>query len=179
MRPPLLLPAGVVEDDAYRGGAWYSSPDVSRYRYLLWRSQLETTTTRGWLLVIGLNPSFAGASNDDPTITRCCVRARAMGFSALLVANLFALRATNPSLLRGAADPIGPANDEVVRRAGQAASMILCAWGAHPAAAERARQVLDLLAGRPLHVLGLTVGGHPRHPLYMPYSLQPKRWEPR
>jgi hypothetical protein len=47
---------------------------------------------------------------------------------------------------------------------------VVCAWGAHPGTADRARRVLGLLHNRQIRplCLGATRGGHPRHPLYVP-----------
>ncbi|MGB0440996.1 MAG: DUF1643 domain-containing protein, partial [Paracoccaceae bacterium] len=53
--------------------------------------------------------------------------------------------------------------------------MTLAAWGVHGAHLDRAAQVLPLLDG-PLHHLGLTKAGHPRHPLYVSYATQPQLW---
>ncbi len=171
-----MPPADVEQIYGSRGGAWFpANPGDGRFRYLLWRHGIAPAG-RGYLLVIGFNPSTATESEDDPTIARCWKRAQ--GFAGLLVANLFAFRSTDPAALKTAADPVGPANDEAIRRAAGAADLILCACGAHPAAVDRGRLVLSLLEGRELHVLGLTAGGHPRHPLYMPYSAQPVRWRP-
>ncbi len=102
-----------------------------------------------------------------------------MGFDGLLIANLFAYRATDPARLRSVKDPVGEANDHTLRLAAGVAAMILCAWGVHRAGRVRAEQVLHILRGRPLHVFGLTAGGHPRHPLYLPASARPVRWQPQ
>ena len=48
-------------------------------------------------------------------------------------------------------------------------------WGNHGRHLARDRAVLDLCgeAGSPLHVLGITASGAPRHPLYVPYTQAP------
>ena len=45
------------------------SPD-RRYRYALWRHWGATEVPR-YLMVVGLNPSTADETKDDPTIRRC------------------------------------------------------------------------------------------------------------
>ncbi len=45
---------------------------------------------------IGLNPSIADETIDDPTITRCINYAKAWGYGTLLMTNLFAFRSTYP-----------------------------------------------------------------------------------
>lgn len=151
-----------------------------RYRYLL---------TRTWdakgprALFIMLNPSTATELRNDPTVERCERRARSLGFGAFRVTNIFAWRETDPRKMRAAPDPVGPGNDAAIRQSAQswisgARDRIICAWGAHGAHLERGPAVERLLraTGRPLHTLGLTQGGHPKHPLYIAYSRQPELW---
>ena len=123
-----------------------------------------------------LNPSTATELRNDPTIERCERRARRLGYPAFAIANLFAYRATDPRDLKRAADPVGPENDSLLRGWQAGAALTLAAWGVHGAHRGRAQQVLALLSG-PLHHLGLTRDGHPRHPLYVSYDTQPQLWE--
>ena len=121
-----------------------------------------------------LNPSRADhLGNNDPTIERCERRSVAWGFQRMEVVNLFALRSPYPKALRQAADPVGPLNDAGIAEAAAQASTILCAWGAHGALRGRAGEVMSLLTDKPLHCLGVTQGGEPAHPLYLPYGRPP------
>lgn len=115
-----------------------------------------------------LNPSTADAERDDPTIRACVRLARRWGFGSLVAVNLFALRATDPRMLRRARDPIGPENDAAIVGAAADADLLLAAWGNWGVLHDRGRAVLDLLRplGRP-HCLGLTARGQARHPLYV------------
>lgn len=142
------------------------------YRYSLTRQWAQGGNQITFVL---LNPSTADAHQDDPTIRRCLRFAQAWGFSALEVVNLFAYRATRPSLLRGARDPVGPENDAYLAAATSRAALVLLAWGTHGGLANRHQAVLALLrAQRPaLHCLGLTRDGHPRHVLYLVRGSQP------
>ncbi|MEQ9112947.1 MAG: DUF1643 domain-containing protein [Miltoncostaeaceae bacterium] len=146
-----------------------------RYRYCL---------TRTWdaggrrLLYIMLNPSKATERANDPTIERCERRARQLGYGAFRVCNLFALRETDPARLRRARRPVGPDNERQLRDAVVWADDVLCAWGVHGVQANQCAQVAGWLAecADRVLVLGLTKDGHPRHPLYLPYTARPVAW---
>ena len=114
-----------------------------------------------------LNPSTADAVRDDPTIRRCVGFARAWGYRRVAITNIFAFRSPSPPELRRAADPVGPQNDRWLLRAAAQADRIVCAWGAYGALGNRDAEVLTLLRGFPLEHLGITMHGHPRHPLYV------------
>ncbi len=133
----------------------------------------------GRVLFVMLNPSTATEVQNDPTVERCERRARALGFGAFRVCNIFAFRATDPQVMRAAADPVGPLNDAAILEAAAWAGRIVCAWGTHGAHLDRGARVAGLLrgTGRPLHHLGLTRQGHPRHPLYIGYAHSPVPWD--
>ncbi|HHA2445041.1 DUF1643 domain-containing protein [Stenotrophomonas maltophilia] len=143
--------------------------DCGNYRYLLTRPSEVARPERGTALFLMLNPSTADAAVDDPTIRRCRGFAKAWGCYGLTVANLFALRSTDPALLLSHADPIGPLNDDWLRRLAREYGDVVCAWGAHSMAASRATTVAQLMtaAGARLWCLGITKHGAPRHPLYV------------
>ena len=145
------------------------------YRYSL-TAHWDDTLPR--LVYVMLNPSKATELANDPTIERCERRARRLGFGAFTAVNIFALRETSPERLKAAAEPEGPENLAHIRSAVAEADMILAAWGVHGAHRGQAEGVLAELrkSGRPLHVLGLTKDGHPRHPLYIAYEIAPERW---
>jgi hypothetical protein len=95
------------------------------------------------------------------------------------VLNIFAYRATDPREMRRAADPVGPDNDAAILAAVPWADQVICAWGTHGAHLDRGVQVAAMLrdAGAALFHLGLSQAGHPKHPLYIGYAVQPQRWE--
>jgi hypothetical protein len=145
------------------------------YRYLLTRTWAPDLPT---LLAVLLNPSTATEAQGDPTADRCLRRARAAGYGSLTIANLFALRATDPRALRRSADPVGPENDLALSQAAGTADRILCAWGNHGALQDRGLQVRAQLwaSGRPLCHLGLTRHGQPVHPLYIAADRPMQDW---
>jgi hypothetical protein len=154
----------------HRGGAWLDPG--RRYRYLLWRAWGDAGR---FALFILLNPSTAEQDTNDPTVERCERRARALGFDGLLVANLFALRSTHPCSLRLEPAPMGPRNGAAIALAQQLAAQTICGWGAHGCCRRRGQALCERLR-RPIYHLGLTRDGQPRHPLYVPYSVQPRIW---
>ena len=86
---------------------------ISLYRYKLSRTWDSTKPT---ILFIGLNPSIADETIDDPTITRCINYAKAWGYGTLLMTNLLAFRSTYPKDIYLVDDPIGDENDNYIFR---------------------------------------------------------------
>lgn len=160
-------------------GAMFSN--CRRYRYVLWRDLGETGPRIMWLM---LNPSTADAVSNDPTVERCERRAAKMGASRMVVCNIFALRSTDPKGLRDdslhGGDPIGAHNDATIQTEAVLADKVICAWGMHGRYLGRGRAVAGMLhrLGIPLYALQVTASGHPSHPLYLAYQLQPSLWVP-
>lgn len=136
-----------------------------KFRYSLtriWDNDLPT------VMFVGLNPSTADESTDDPTVRRCIGFAQSGGFGRLVLTNLFAFRSTDPQKLKRVGDPIGPENDQQIMRAARAAAQVIIAWGTHGSLHGRDEEVLDLL-NEP-YCLGTTKDGFPKHPLYLAAS---------
>lgn len=154
--------------------------ECGTYRYLLARKWKEPDKGL-WppCLFIMLNPSTADAKQDDPTIRRCQDYAARFLAGGLVVANLFAFRATKPADLKAAPDPIGPENKKYLLLTALGVSdmggFIVCAWGAHGDFMGQGVAVLAMLkeAGIKPWALKLTKSGQPGHPLYLPKSLFP------
>lgn len=133
-------------------------------------------------MVIGLNPSAADETQDDPTIRRCIGFAQSLGFPALVMTNLYSLRSTDPAGLFED-EPTRPENLEHIVTAARTASVVVAAWGATsaPQKRERARQLRKLLAdwaGVELQALAVCRDGSPRHPLYLHSNCRPSPWRP-
>ncbi len=152
--------------------------DCGKYRYHLHRQLGEGRRAATFIM---LNPSTADHEVDDPTIRKVMGFARRWGCDELHVVNLFALRASKPTDLREATDPVGPENREWLRRAVELAcdGPVVCAWGTHGAYMGQDEAVLGSICGlcQPI-CLGLTRDGHPRHPLYVPYSAELRAFDP-
>lgn len=138
-----------------------------QYRYALWREWLGG---EGYVMFVGLNPSTADETNDDPTIRRCIRFAKEWGFEGLCMANLFAYRATDPKDMMAAADPIGPQNDAWLRQLSDDASCVVAAWGVGGKHLNRGLQVMEMIGA--MDCLGHTKDGFPRHPLYIKADIE-------
>ena len=146
-----------------------------RYRYSLTRIWQPDGRRVNFVM---LNPSTATEVQNDPTVERCERRARALGYGSFAVTNIFAWRDTDPKAMRAATDPVGPANDAAITERAQWADDVIAAWGTHGAHLDRGAAVVVLLrdTGKPLFHLGLSKAGHPKHPLYLPYTQSPEPW---
>lgn len=167
------------------------SPD-RRYRYTLWRDwskQIDEGLhftedphldfypgkSDGYVQFIGLNPSTADETNDDPTVRRCIRYSKSWGFGAYCMTNIFAFRATDPRDMKAAADPIGPENDRYLLEVAKSAGFVVCAWGTHGAFKDRGNHVAELLRSNGIkpYCLKITQGGAPGHPLYLKHDITP------
>lgn len=147
-----------------------------RYRYILRLVWSEHVLDRRQVAFVGLNPSTADEHADDATIRRCRGYAKSWGYDALVMLNLFAYRATLPSDLRRAVDPVGEDNDAyLLMEAAQSAAVVAC-WGTHGGYRDRDQQVIEMLrrADVKLTCLEITAGGYPSHPLRLLKTLMPR-----
>ena len=152
--------------------------DCGNYRYWLKRPCEFEHPERGTALFVMLNPSTADADIDDPTIRRCRGFAKRWGCNGLVVANLYALRATSPKDLSAASDPIGPENNWRLRGILREYETVVCAWGAN-ARKDRVDWFVKQLAPlNSLMCLGTTKSGAPRHPLYIKADQKLIPWAP-
>jgi hypothetical protein len=140
-----------------------------RYRYYLSRSWSDVGLH---VAFVGLNPSTADAVLDDPTIRRCVAFAKEWGGGRMSMVNLFALRSTDPQVLAGVADPVGPENEAWLDRVMPTADIAVACWGNHGVLHGRAAAVTQRFAGR-LVALAVNKSGSPKHPLYVRGSTIP------
>jgi len=138
------------------------------YRYLLMR-QWHNDGYLGWIM---LNPSTADAHVDDATIRLCTGWAKKMGYGGIRVANLFALRSTDPKVLYTATDPVGPDNMQYIADVLEHCPIVICAWGRHGNAVPTGPILPALLRAykHKTYALRLNKDGSPAHPLRIPYS---------
>jgi len=152
-------------DPSCMSGAEFS--ECKQYRYGLWR---KWDIDKPNIMFIGLNPSTATATMDDPTIRRVKRFAMDWGYGGVYMCNLFAYISPYPEDLKAWADPVA-GNDYWLLHFASMCKDILFAWGSFPEAAERARIVSAMF---PKAVcLGLNKNRTPKHPLYIAANTKP------
>ncbi len=151
-----------------------SFSNCRNYRYSLEIDLVDGSVEWPCINFVMLNPSTADAFKNDPTVERCCRRAIAGGYGRVIITNLFAYRSTDPSALIDVDDPEGPFNQLYLEIARCFCHTRVFGWGANVDKSPRLRLVSDRVS-TPIgyavnYCLGMTKSGHPRHPLYVPYS---------
>jgi hypothetical protein len=155
---------------------------MNNHRYILRRNWgTRPPNERAIVNFIMLNPSTADDVSDDATIRRCVGFAKRWGgFDGLVVTNLFAYRATDPTELkflaaRDAELAIGKENEEHLRREAAAAQAVVCAWGNNcDAIPHRNREVIRMLKPHNLLCIRHTIKGNPAHPVRERYTDRPE-----
>ena len=175
-----LVPSAATRQvtDRTRGPEGMASAtfDATRtYRYRLTRTWDPDRPRVNFLM---LNPSTADAFALDPTVRRCVGFARTWGYGSLEVTNIFAFRATDPTVLVAQPEPVGAGNDRAIKDAARMADRVVAAWGVRGCHRDRDNEVEALLADigvRPM-TLRVTKQGHPAHPLYLAGDTVPHAW---
>lgn len=139
-----------------------------KYRYTLWRIW---DPGKQYACFLGLNPSTADETTDDPTVRRCVDYSRRWDMGGLYMLNIFAYRLTDPENMKAVTDPVGPDNDRWLNEIASSAGIVIAAWGNHGDHMDRGREVLAMLSN--VYCLKLNSNGQPAHPLYLRKSLEP------
>lgn len=171
MIPPMIERRWTDPETGMIGRATFS-PD-EQYRYALGRRWEDDGIEP--LMFLMCNPSKATHEVLDWTVGRCVSYAKAWGYSALVVGNIFGLRSTDPRQLVRHHDPVGPQNNEHILRLARASATVVCAWGAWGQLWDRGEEVRQNLvrAGVTPYCLDTTSGGYPRHPRGLTRDLTP------
>lgn len=140
-------------------GAEFS--ECGKYRYGLWR---KWDDDKPRIMFIGLNPSTATGTMDDPTIRRVNRFAMDWGYGGVYMCNLFAFISPYPSDLKRVNDPVAD-NDRWLTHFAIMCKDVLFAWGSFPEATERASEVSTMFPDAVC--LGFNKNGTPKHPLYV------------
>lgn len=169
---------GLTYEVGTAGGAVFS--ECRRYRYLLRRGLILAAALRPAIFCM-LNPSKAGADDDDPSSRRVNGFARAWGCDSAVIVNAYGLVVTDPDELWKCNDPVGSFNDAILRQTARHAKRaqygIVCAWGMN-AKSERVDRVVELFhsVGARLTCLAQCADGTPKHPLYLRGDLMPREY---
>lgn len=144
--------------------AYFSS--CGKYRYYLsrkWDDEMgNERCTKGMIVFIGLNPSKADATTDDPTIKKVMHIARREGYSGVYMLNLFAIVSTDPEVLITNPNSVGERNDHWLSVLSKDNIPVVFCWGAFPEAEKRSAAVIEMFPDA--LCLGHTKDGHPKHP---------------
>lgn len=152
-------------------GAHFSEDALMRFS--LWRIWDDH---RPLVLFIGLNPSTADATRDDPTMRRVQGFARALGFGGFYMANVFPHISTNP---KGIDATLGlKENDVRLKELAVLCQQAVFCWGRNKLVRESGRDAALAHAFPNAMALGINKDGSPKHPLYIkagtglqPYSI--------
>lgn len=142
-----------------------------KHRYFLSRVWDEN---KPMVMFVGLNPSKADEFRDDNTVTRCIRFAAKWGYGGMYMTNLFAYVSTDPQALITSGEDLYR-NDITLRRCAKNSQQVIFAWGAFKLHAKRMETVKKMFPDA--YCLGLTKGGFPRHPLYLPNKTIPIKLE--
>ena len=153
-------------------GAVFS--DCRIYRYDLWR---VWNRSKPQILFIGLNPSTADEITNDATVRRCIGFTHLWGFGGFHLANLFAYRATLPSQLKLAPDPVGPENDAWLQCLVAKINIWVLCWGNQGKLLRRDEWMHHLIldhGSQKAFYLANTRQAQPQHLLYLPANAELK-----
>lgn len=145
--------------------------DDRKYRYVLSRIWDET---KPFVMIVGLNPSTADETENDPTIIRCIEFSKSWGYGGVYMLNLFAFRATLPKDMKNSDDPIGVENDKYIKKYAKLCDKVICAWGNDGIFKNRSKSVLSNLNNT--YYIKLNKSGEPAHPLYLKGDLIPTKF---
>jgi len=145
--------------DTALDNAYFSSDRKHR----IWLCRIHDET-KPRIMFIGLNPSTADETSNDPTIRRVRSMAASWGYGGVYMMNLFTFISTDPKKLNMADGNVHNADDWLIASA-EKCDTIVCAWGNFNVYG-RDKQVRKLFEDRELFALHINNNGSPKHPLY-------------
>lgn len=156
-------------------GAKFS--ECRTFRYALWRNwDFQDDANR--VMFIGLNPSRADERKNDLTISKCIGFAKRWGYGGIYMLNLYAFRTTYPTELIAADEPDGPGNLAAFRYYRPECGLFVACWGSleirYRPRMEWQSTISRVLKSinKPVHCLGKTKDGSPRHPSRLGYDTE-------
>jgi hypothetical protein len=133
-----------------------------KYRYRLWRIWDKSLPL---VMFIGLNPSTANETDNDPTIRSVCRIARNNGYGGVYMMNCFAFISTDPNGLQITPDSLEK-NNIMLTVTSSVCKDVVFAWGNFDIVYSSGRH--DELVKMFPHAKALHINrnGSPKHPLY-------------
>ena len=115
-----------------------------------------------FVMCIGLNPSTADSTDDDPTIAALRRLLEPLGYGGVYMTNLFAFISSNPDDLQSQPNPVGD-NDKYLDMVRTVCQDVIFAWGSFKQADYRVKKVAPRFPDA--YVFGMTAHRKPLHPL--------------
>lgn len=147
-----------------QAGALFS--EDRKHRYFLYRHWDKTAKIA---MVIGLNPSTANESKNDPTIERLVQTLAKKGYGGLMMVNLFTIISSDPEILL---DPVHRENENadlgLILGYAFGVQEIIFAWGNFKEAESRAKRLIETFVDA--KCFGVNKNGSPWHPQYLMYA---------
>jgi len=145
------------------------------HRLYLWR---RWNNNLPWIMFIGLNPSTADERLNDPTIRRCIGFAEKWGYGGIFMCNVFTLVSSDPRKLN-TETPLVIGAHLAMRVIRDRCTKAVAAWGSLIIKVRRGEDRAERIQRdlSPLHCLGTTKQGYPRHPLYLPGDTELKEYQ--
>ncbi len=174
----------VVESLKHVCSSWESDASFSSCRKYRWWLTRYLGVRSKKLVFIGLNPSGANETQEDPTLRRLMNFARSWSYGQIIVLNLFGRISKSPSTLRKTSNPIGKFNNNLLKvclfKWSRNSNFDLwLGWGAGGTFRNQNLFLINYLScvkdyrldrfpfSYGALSLGQTKAGHPRHPLYL------------
>ena len=140
-------------------GAYFS--ECRKYRYVLWRIW---DTQKPNVMFVGLNPSTANESTNDPTIRSVIRIAKQNGYGGVYMMNCFPFISTDPKGL----DVEGKTaeNQKWLTHIEERCKDVVFAWGNFPVVKRTGVDFILQAMFPNAKALQLNKNGSPKHPLY-------------
>jgi hypothetical protein len=133
------------------------------YRYALWRIW---DRSKPLVMFIGLNPSTANETDNDPTIKSVCRIAKHNGYGGVYMMNCFPYVSTNPKeLFNGISPTTQELNNLALKDTASICQDVVFAWGNFKEVEPSVVNFLNMLFPN-AKALQVNKNGSPKHPLY-------------
>lgn len=151
-------------------GAAFS--ECKKYRYALWRIWSRELPL---VMFIGLNPSTANQSEDDPTIRRVKRFAKDWGYGGVYMMNCFPFVSTDPKMLYDCSNTV--INDGWLEEISKRCYKVVFAWGNFDVVKKLG--VDYILSNKFPNAVALQINknGSPKHPLYVAANVVPVKFK--